>query len=191
MRKLIHIPLAHTYEELCAFEKMIGKKPIRYPEREDEIERYLKNVEIELNKTKIHRIYVDTLFQDTEEERRNHINYYLKKGSKTHQLINNFMQKGGILEKTEDKILVFEGLSWANEYIKGNLSFGLVTDLRKDNLKDRDGFIGKRIDETLKDGECGALFIGGEHKPSFSKDIIVEKMILPDILLKNPYQRNS
>ncbi len=189
MRKVIYIPVAHSHKEMCAFEEMVGKKPDLFPERENEIAKYLNHVETELNKIEIHRIYVDTVHQNKEQKRKEHISYYLKLGSKMHGVINRLMQKGGILEKTEDTVLVFEGLSWANQYIEGNLSFDLVTDLRKDNLKDRDEFIGKRIDETLKDGECGALFIGGEHKPILSKDIIVEKMVLPDILLKNPYQR--
>lgn len=191
MRKIIHIPVAHTYEEMCAFKDIVGEKPARFQEREDEIAKYLNTVERELNKTRIHKIYVDTVHQDTEQKRKEHIDYYLNLGSKTHGVINRLMQKGGRLEKTEDTILVFEGIRWANDYIRGKISFDLVADLRNDNLKDRDEFISKRINETLKDGDCGALFIGAAHNVVLPENIEVKHFKLPEILLKNPYQRKS
>ncbi len=191
MRKIIHIPIAHSYEEMCAFANIAGKKPERYEKREDAINKYLESIEAELKGMRIDRIYADTIYQDTEKGRKGFVEHYSKIGSKAHKIIVDLIQKGATLERTEDNILILEEHSWLHQYKKGNISFDLLAEFENENMKDRDEFIGKRIDETLKDGECGALFIGGNHNVILQEDIEVKSFKLPEMLLKNYYQRKS
>ena len=51
--------------------------------------------------------------------------------------------------------------------------------LRKNKLtKERDKFVAKTIDETLKEGETGVLFMGSYHNifPYLPKDIVVKQL---------------
>jgi len=107
-----------------------------------------------------------------------------KRGSKNHQIILSLMARGAEIRKTEDPALLKEEY----EYITGLTHSRSATEktiasakykLRKNKLtKERDKFVAKTIDETLKEGETGLLFMGSYHNifPYLPKDIVVKQV---------------
>ena len=106
------------------------------------------------------------------------------KGSKNHQIVLKLMEKGAKIVKTEDLSLLKEEynslikLSQTKSFSEKMLVY-MGYKLRKNPLMEkRDKFIAERINETLRDGEVGVLFIGVYHNvlPRISQDIIVYKL---------------
>jgi hypothetical protein len=92
-----------------------------------------------------------------------------KAGSKNHQLVSKLLKKGAILLKTEDFNLVKQE---RDRLVKIMRAKGITTKIfsliiykltKKTLLKQRDEYIAQRIDQALKEGETGILFIGAYH----------------------------
>ena len=105
-----------------------------------------------------------------------------RQGSKNYQLILNLMQRGAEIRKTEDPSLLKEEYRYITKLAQSK-SFAEKARayagyrLRKGRLmEERDKFVAKTINETLKDGEVGVLFIGSHHDvaPYLLRDIVVE-----------------
>lgn len=106
------------------------------------------------------------------------------KGSKNHEIVLKLMEKGAKIMKTEDLSLLKEEynsiikLSETKSFLEKMLVY-IGYKLRKNPLMEkRDKFIAERINETLKDGEVGVLFVGAYHNvlPRVSKDIMVYEL---------------
>lgn len=89
-------------------------------------------------------------------------------GSTNHQLLSELMQKGATLMGTEDPALLLEEYRRLQESMKSTLDKERPLTANgshsQDLLRRRDTYIAGRIDETLKEGETGILFIGVTHK---------------------------
>lgn len=94
----------------------------------------------------------------------------VKKGSKNYEIIAKLIEKGAKIVKTEDISLIKEEYDYITKMAKsksflGRMLGALRYKLKKGKLlKKRDEFIAKTIDETLKDGETGILFLGAHHE---------------------------
>ena len=80
------------------------------------------------------------------------------------------------LEATEDKALVDESFDWQRCISIGLASEKVLTTALEgyqEAAQKRFEHIGARIDETLKEGEAGALFVREEHRIQFPSDIQV------------------
>jgi len=100
-----------------------------------------------------------------------------KKGSRNHQILLRLAQQGAELVGTEDPQLLKEELTTISKEVGGERSS--PEEYKKgvmERLEKRDDFIARRINETLKPGETGILFIGMLHKVNtrLPKDIQVE-----------------
>lgn len=119
----------------------------------------------------------------------------VKNGSKNYEIISMLIRKGAILVKTEDpallkmerdslvKLIEAEtGIGKAAAYLKYKLS-------KNHLLKKRDRFIADRINETLKQGETGIIFIGAYHNiiPVLDEDIRIKEVKKTDKV--KTYQR--
>jgi len=108
----------------------------------------------------------------------------LKGGSKNYEIISVLIQKGALLVRTEDFALVKKERDHLVELTKARtqreqLVAYLKYRLSKNHLlKRRDRFIAERINETLKEGETGILFIGAYHNiiPMLDKGIRVKEI---------------
>jgi len=92
-----------------------------------------------------------------------------KRGSKNHQIILSLMARGAKICKTEDPSLLQEEYEYITRLTRSrSVAEKTIASARykhrKNQLtKERDKFAAKTIDETLKEDETGALFMGSYH----------------------------
>ena len=106
------------------------------------------------------------------------------KGSKNYQIVRKLIERGAKIEATESPEL----LRKEYEHIKALITARTPEEKadaarRYDQIKDelmqeRDAYIAKAIDISLKDDETGVLFIGAFHNviPKLAKDIEVKSL---------------
>lgn len=90
-------------------------------------------------------------------------------GSKNYEIIGKLLERDAVLVKTEDLTLVKQEHDYLTKMTRSKSlrekeSAALRYKLAQGTLlRQRDDFIAKRIDETLREGETGILFIGAYH----------------------------
>ena len=107
-----------------------------------------------------------------------------KAGSRNYQIVSELIRKGAILVMTEDLNLVKEERDWIIRITQGKnraqrLDAALKYRLVKNNLLEkRDRFIANRINDELREGERGILFIGAFHnvRKWLQEEIYVEEL---------------
>ena len=135
-----------------------------------EVRDHIHNLERSLGT--VAHVYHETLFTDGEE------------GMKLLETLNpkgcSFIQamcsSTARLEATEDRALVEEGSDWQRCISVGLVSqkvLNLVLEGYQDVTKRRFEHIGARIDETMKEGEAGAIFVREDHRIQFPADLQV------------------
>ena len=93
----------------------------------------------------------------------------ISQGSKNYEIIGKLLQRGAVLVKTEDPVLVKQEYAYIAKIAhskspKEKEVWALRYKLAQGRLlRQRDDFITKRIKETLGEGETGILFIGAYH----------------------------
>jgi len=93
----------------------------------------------------------------------------IKEGSRNYQIIWRLLQRGAILVRTEDISLVGKEYDFITKMARAKSLCQRETAALRYRLaqggllQQRDIFIAKRINETLKEGEAGILFIGAYH----------------------------
>ncbi len=115
-------------------------------------------------------------------------------GSKNYEIIENLLERGAVLIKTEDLALVREEYSnitkiTSSRFLKDKKAAALRYKLAQSKLlRQRDEFIVRRIKETLGEGETGILFIGAYHDilPKLPDDLQVSQV--KDIAMVREYQ---
>ena len=90
-------------------------------------------------------------------------------GSKNYEIVGKLLERGAVLEKTEDIALLKQEYDYIAKIARSKSQKEKeVWALRYKSsqrglLGQRDDFIAKRIEETLNEGETGVLFIGAYH----------------------------
>ena len=131
---------------------------------------HINNLERSL--TTVSHVYHESLFADGDEGMKllNQLN------PKAYSFIEEMCKSTAKLETTEDKDLFAENSDW-HRCLSIGLSSEKVLNLAVQNLREttqkRFEFIGKLIDETLKEDEAGVLFISENHNIQFPNDIQV------------------
>jgi hypothetical protein len=91
-------------------------------------------------------------------------------GSRNYRLILELIKKGAKIEGTEDPKLLIEEYKFIKELTQiadpseKKRAIKRYQKARDELLRKRDQFIAQRIDETLRDGDQGLLFVGLEHE---------------------------
>jgi hypothetical protein len=110
-------------------------------------------------------------------------------GSENHQLLLDLVARGANLTGTEDpKLLLdeYRDMKTALEQPPGTacrLEQASVASRHKGTLSKRDAYIGRRIDESLRPGRTGILFLGMMHnvEPFLPADIVVTRLVPPGL----------
>lgn len=129
------------------------------------------------------KIYQDGLIADGEMGMRI-VEEGVREGSKNYEIISGLLKREASLVRTEDLPLVKKEYDSLNRIVRSRSSGSkIIASLRyqllQDKLlKERDDFIGRRINETLSDGETGILFIGAYHNvlPKLPGDIDINEV---------------
>ena len=109
-------------------------------------------------------------------------------GSRNHQLLLRLMAQGAVLMGTESGDLLVQEYQLAKQSLtaKPPRAAGVAAQRRalsETLLQRRDQFMAQRINDTLKDGETGILFLGMLHA--------LERYLNPDVKVIYPLQRAS
>lgn len=188
MRQLYYVPIIHVTEDFGSLAPTINKKGAAilgknaWQTHQQVIANFWSSLADFFKKVDVSgwKVYQDGMAADGEIAKKI-VNEASIKGSKNYQVVQSMLAKGAFIIKTEDIILLktelenIASLAKAKTFAEKTLAY-VRHRWEKDRLtKKRDSFIAGRINETLKDGETGVLFIGAEHHilPLLSKDIKV------------------
>lgn len=152
----------------------------------DEVRKQIENLEAKLGK--ISRIYHELTFVGGEEG----LKVLEKLNEKSYQIARSKSKDGAELQATEDSDLAQESMDWerclmvaVGEKVRGRISGFYLESSRR-----RYEHISRRIDETLKEGEIGLLFVREGHRVQFPKDVEVFNIYPPVLDEINRWLRN-
>lgn len=192
MRKLILIKIVHTSADMGSMGEGLLKEGMAKMGREkwlenqgkienfwDDLEKEIDGLGLDYSKT---RIYQDGLPCGGELGLKI-VRETADKGSKNYQIVRKLIERGAKIEATESPEL----LRKEYEHIKALITARTPEEKadaarRYDQIKDelmqeRDAYISKAIDISLKDDETGVLFIGAFHNVILkSKDIEIKSL---------------
>ncbi|GFO97515.1 hypothetical protein ig2599ANME_1719 [groundwater metagenome] len=193
MRRLILIKIIHTSADMGSMGEGFVKEGMAKIGREkwlenqrkiekfwDDLEKEIDDLDLDYSRTKI---YQDGLPCGGELGLRI-VRETADKGSKNYQIVSKLIERGATVEATESPDL----LRKEYEHIKALITAMTPEEKadaarRYDQIKDellqeRDAYIAKAIDISLKDNETGVLFIGAVHNviPRLAKDIEVKSL---------------
>lgn len=191
MRALIYVSIIHTQTDMGSMSDLLRDRYIqRYGEDKwlehvnkidtlwDSIEKRLDTLNLCYKDVKI---YQDGLPNCGKEG--DIVSEVARRGSKNHRLIIKLLDKGAQLIGTEDPELLIEEYKTVSEALsrRQETDKGIIDkdkNMAENCLSMRDRYISRRIDETLKEGETGILFIGIMHKvnESLPEDVKIEVM---------------
>ena len=177
MRALIYVPVIHSSADLGSMAKDISKSGIRdlgkeiWTKHRKTVERFWDAISDYFNSVDVKgmKIYQDGMVGEDEVGKKI-VEDTAKAGSKNYQLVSKLLEKGAVLVKTEDFKLVKQeydillAITQAKSTLRKVMAFLKYKLVKTILLNKRDAFIAKRIDETLKSGEKGILFMGAFHR---------------------------
>jgi hypothetical protein len=172
VRELLYVPIIHSESDLGSLGAAIDKRSAslygekRWAEHKETVTMFWKSVAdylVSLDAAGL-KIYQDGLAANGELGRRI-VEEAATRGSMNHQVIWQLLSKGAEVRKTEDASLLMEELRLAREEpTVGDISNHRQLSFKRSRLmEERDKFIAKTINETLRQGETGVLFIGAYH----------------------------
>jgi len=178
MRKLIYIPVIHTEADMGSMAKQLyhQKLPVTAEKKRllhvETVNGFWNSIEIYLNHFQIPenglKIFQDGMFAEGKMAM-TILEEGIKSGSKNSVIVQNLIKQGATLIKTEDFTLVKEEYDQIQLILKAKNQFLRYFHLLKYKLlkshflMKRDKFISAAINEALKPGETGILFIGAYH----------------------------
>lgn len=147
---LLLVPRMYTEEE---FKTLVSVLPEDFGPRALEFWNYVED-KLQAFVGKIQKVYRDEICQGGEEA--------LARLSSMHRenfmIVKKLVDNGAVFEATEDPTLVAESTSWA-ETIKHNPLDPISLEMYQDTIRERDNYVSRRIDETLREEETGLLFL--------------------------------
>ena len=120
----------------------------------------------------------------------------ISQGSKNYDIIGKLLQRGAVLVKTEDLVLVKQEYAYIAKIAhskspKEKEVWALRYKVAQGRLlRQRDDFIAKRIEVTLGEGETGILFIGAYHDILSRLPEDIQVVQVKDIAKVREYQKD-
>jgi hypothetical protein len=194
-RTLIHIPIVHTREDMgnlneavqIATVQQLGVKAWRHKlraidERWTDIEQVVEQPGLSFDKVRLYQDGLPVCGREVEI-----IKELANKGSRNHRLLLRLIENGASVMGTESSELLREEYENVVQSLGSRRARSIPgargLPVRGDEplLKRRDRFIAARINETLRSGETGILFLGMLHS--------VEGLLDEDIRVIHPTLR--
>jgi hypothetical protein len=163
-RKLFFVPLVFSPRQL---EGELFQMVFKYWEQ---VETQLANLETKLGQVK--RVYHELVPAGGEEGAK----IIEELNSTSYDVVKSRVEKGAQLEALEDADLLTESMDWTKCLaigLQNEKVFNQVYEFYSKSQNKRNEHIAKKIDETLKEGECGILLMREGHHVQFPPDIEV------------------
>lgn len=185
MRRLTYVPIVHTAADMGSQAEALEREHVRrHGRREWARTRRLIDEIWEGLRTRLHALNLDyrrvRIYQDGLPvcgRELDIIREVAQGGSRNYALILELLDRGAVVEGTESPDLLreeYERIRSALARESAPTRIGVPSASESERLlRERDEFIGRRIDESLKEGEVGILFIGLMHH--------VDRFLPPDI----------
>ena len=190
MRRLKYVPIIHTGVEMGSMLGTLKAEYIRrfgiqkWEEHNRIIEDFWQGIRKKIFDLNLNypctRLYQDGLPVCGREM--DLVQELVKMGSPNHRILMDLIHLGAKLEGTEDPKLLVEEYHFLKNATANPQDQNMgrrYQQLAKKILQNRDSFIGRRIDETLKKGETGLLFMGITHRvdKTLPRDIEIDYVI--------------
>lgn len=176
MRKLFYAPLIHSRRSREFSEAS------KYLDDSKDKPKYWWRLVSRLIDPHLHidRVYFDSITESPSGDSR------FQKSTPEALTLNSLLDRGATIEMTEDASLIEEFDSLMREAVTGlesddPIADGWINDYedrQNQNLRKRDEFISRKIDETLRVGEVGVLLVGADHNvlPLLPRDIKIQHL---------------
>jgi hypothetical protein len=193
-RRLIYFPIVHTPADMGGLKESVARATLEkmgragLSRKSAAVEKIWTDIELLIDALALSfdrvRLYQDGLPVCGREAKI--VTEMARVGSRNHQLLRRLMAQGAILMGTESGDLLIQEYEAAKESLgdRPPRAAGVAASRRALSdtlLKRRDQFIAGRINDTLKDGETGILFLGMLHA--------LEGYLHPDIQVIYPFHR--
>lgn len=193
MRKLILVKIVHTSADMGTMGEGLIKEAMakfgkeKWLENQRKIENFWNELEKEIDSLGLDytrtRIYQDGLPCGGDTGTRI-VRETAEKGSRNYQIVRKLIEKGAMIEATESVELLRKEYGHIKDIISSasgreKLEAAEKYEKIKDELiLERDAYIAKAIDTSLKNDETGLLFIGAAHNVMtfLAKDIEVKSL---------------
>ena len=193
-RTLIYLPIVHTEDDMgglkesvarATLEKMgragLARKTAAIDKMWTEIEAAIEALALSGDRVRLYQDGLPVCGREAEI-----VTELAQAGSRNHQLLLRLMAQGAVLMGTESGDLLVQEYQLARQSLttRPPRAAGVAATRRVLSdilLKRRDQFVAQRINDTLKDGETGILFLGMLHS--------LEQYLNPDVKVIYPRQR--
>ncbi|MDD3472032.1 MAG: hypothetical protein PHS86_04540 [Syntrophaceae bacterium] len=189
-RKLFYFPIVHTPADMGKLSgavkeiylKRVGRAG--WKRKLDVVDKFWDQIAeiifgLDLEKSVI-RVYQDGLPVVSDGKEREIIERLAESGSRNHALVVQLLKRGAVLMGTESIELLMAEYELTQKLLERTSTptrggAKKILERQDDLLKQRDQFIADRINQTLRPGEIGILFLGLLHdvRPWLSNDIEV------------------
>lgn len=190
MRYLMIVPIVHSSPDMGSMKEELEREGIakigkeRWEENQRKIDNFWREVEaaidaLDLSRAKV-RVYQDGM-PCSGELGWKIVMEVADKGSRNYQIVRKLIERGAILEATEDPKMLLKEYELIRQIADATTekeraeAESRYEQMKEKLLRDRDEFIARTIGTTLKDGETGILFIGAAHdvKSKLPEDVKV------------------
>ncbi len=193
-RTLIYLPIVHTQADMGALKESVTRATLEKVGRAGlarktaaidkiwtEIEAAIDALALSFDRVRLYQDGLPVCGREAEI-----VTELAQAGSRNHQLLLRLMAQGAVLMGTESGDLLVQEYQLARQSLtaKPPWAAGVAATRRALSdtlLKRRDQFMAQRINDTLKCGETGILFLGMLHS--------LERYLNPDVKVIYPRQR--
>jgi hypothetical protein len=166
-RMLLLVPRMYTEEE---FKRLATALPEDFGTRTLEFWSYVEE-KLQAFVGKVQRIYRDEVCQGREEG----LAYLSSVDPENASIVRKLIDNGAVFEATEDAMLVAESKSWL-EMSKQNPLDTMPLELYRETVRERDDYVTRRIDQTLRVKETGILFLKPGRKIDLNEPFKIIKV---------------
>jgi len=193
-RTLIYLPIVHTAADMGALQESVARaglekigraglsrKTAAIDKTWTDIERVIDTLHLSFDGVRLYQDGLPVCGREAEI-----VTELAQAGSRNHQLLLRLRARGAVLMGTESGELLVEEYQLARQSLTAHAprSAGVAASRRALSealLKRRDQFMAQRLNDTLKSGETGILFLGMLHS--------LERYLHPDIQVIYPLHR--
>jgi len=193
-RTLIYLPIVHTQADMGALKESVAQATLEKMGRAGlarktaaidkiwtEIEAAIEALPLSFDRVRLYQDGLPVCGREAEI-----VTELAQAGSRNHQLLLRLMAQGAVLMGTESGDLLVQEYQSAKQSLttRPPRAAGVAAANRAWSaalLQRRDQFMAQRINDTLKDGETGILFLGMLHS--------LEQYLNPDVKVIYPLQR--